>query len=317
MRPNKENIDIMTAFFHELENFGKKDKNLFFISADHGAWALANFKKKLNRQYMNIRISEQNMISFAAGMALNGKKIFLFTITPFITQRCLEQIKMDLCFPSLPVTIVGNGSSLTYSYHGTSHQAIEDIAMMRSLPNLKILNPCDNTSSREAVKIAYKSNQPVYIKLDKGFFPDSYLNFSELKDGVHEFKNENEESELCIFSTGSMIEIAKNIAVDLKSANINSTVVDIFKVKPLNRGKIKKILNKNKAVITLEEQHIDGGIGSQICEILAEENLNLPIKRFGIRDKYCKSYGSRDWLRKFYAIDRETISKQTLNWLKK
>ena len=92
MKPNKENIDIMTAFFQELESFGKKDKNLFFISADHGAWALANFKKKLKKQYMNIGISEQNMISFAAGMALNGKKIFLFTITPFITQRCLEQI---------------------------------------------------------------------------------------------------------------------------------------------------------------------------------------------------------------------------------
>ena len=179
MRPNKENIDIMTAFFKELAHFGKKDKNLFFVSADHGAWALADFKKELKNQYMNIGVSEQNMISFAAGMALNGKKIFLFTITPFITQRCLEQIKMDLCFPCLPVTIVGNGSSLTYSYHGTSHQAIEDIAMMRSLPNLKILNPCDNVSSREAVKIAYKSKQPVYIKLDKGFFPD--LNFKKKK----------------------------------------------------------------------------------------------------------------------------------------
>ena len=317
MKPNKENIDIMTAFFQELESFGKKDKNLFFISADHGAWALANFKKKLKKQYMNIGISEQNMISFAAGMALNGKKIFLFTITPFITQRCLEQIKMDLCFPNLPVTIVGNGSSLTYAYHGTSHQAIEDIAMMRSLPNLKILNPCDNISSREAVKVAYKSNQPVYIKLDKGFFPDTYSSFSELKEGAYEFGNRKEQSELCIFSTGSMIETAKNISNDLKKENINSTVVDIFWVKPLNKDKIKKIINKHKAVITIEEQHIDGGIGSQICEILAEENINVPIKRFGIKDKYCKSYGSRDWLRKFYEIDRDTIFKKILSWLKK
>ena len=96
MKKNIENIDIMTAFFRELEKVGQKDRNLFFITADHGAWALTDFKKKLKKQYMNIGISEQNMISFAAGMALNRKKVFLFTITPFITQRCLEQIKTDL-----------------------------------------------------------------------------------------------------------------------------------------------------------------------------------------------------------------------------
>lgn len=187
MKKNIENIDIMTAFFSELTNIGLKDKSLFFISADHGAWALSDFKNKLNKQYMNIGISEQNMISFAAGMALNKKKVYLFTITPFITQRCLEQIKIDLCYPNLPVVIVGNGSSLTYSYHGTSHQAIEDIAIMRSLPNLKILNPCDNLSTRTAVRIAHESNQPVYIKLDKGFFPDIYHKTKDIKEGVYEF----------------------------------------------------------------------------------------------------------------------------------
>ena len=313
----KEKIDIMTAFFHELEVYGEKDKNLFFITADHGAWALAGFKKKLKKQYMNIGISEQNMISVAAGMALNGKKIFLFTITPFITQRCFEQIKVDLCFPNLPVTIVGNGSSLTYAYHGTSHQAIEDVAMMRSLPNLKILNPCDNVSSKEAVRIAYSSNQPVYIKLDKGFFSKTYSKSSELKDGIFEIVKSKEKNELCIFSTGSMIEIAKNVSDNLKKENINSTVVDIFQIKPLNKTKIKNIIDKKNAIITLEEQHIDGGIGSQLCEILADENISIPIKRFGIKDKYSKSYGNRDWLRKFYEINADSIFQQTIKWLKK
>ena len=316
MKKNFENIDIMTAFFRELKNIGLKDKNLFFISADHGAWALSDFKNKINKQYMNIGISEQNMIRFAAGMALNKKKVFLFTITPFITQRCLEQIKTDLCYPNLPVTIVGNGSSLTYAYHGTSHQAIEDVAIMRSLPNLKILNPCDNTSSRGAVKIAYQSKQPVYIKLDKGFFPDNYQHFKELEDGLHYFGNKNKFSDLCIFSTGSMIEQAKEIKKALEKENINTSFIDIFRIKPLNKKKIIKILQKTKAAITIEEQHIDGGIGSQICELIVDNQISTPLKRFGINDEYCKSYGDREWLRKYYKIDTNSIIKETFSWIK-
>ena len=187
---NKTKIDLMTAFFSQLEKLGKKDKNVFFITADHGAWALAKFKKNLKNQYLNIGVSEQNMVSVAAGMALNKKKVFIFSITPFVTQRCLEQIKVDICFPNLPVVIVGNGSSLTYAYHGTSHQSIEDVAMMKSLPNLKIMNPADNASSSESVKLAYKSKQPVYIKLDKGFFPDLNIKNSDLSSGVIEIEKQ-------------------------------------------------------------------------------------------------------------------------------
>ena len=179
---------------------------------------------------MNIGISEQNMVSVAAGMALNGKKVFIFTITPFVMQRCFEQIKMDVCYPGLPVTIVGNGSSLTYSFHGTSHQAIEDVAMMRSLPNLKIIHPSDNLSSRESVKIAYKSNKPVYIKLDKGFFHDIYFKSSELSHGVNELQNNNNQNDICLVTTGCMIHNVNKIAENLKEHNITASVINIFQI---------------------------------------------------------------------------------------
>jgi len=315
MRVNKDNIDIMTAFFHQLEHYGKKDKNVHFISADHGAWALASFKNKLKNQYMNIGVSEQNMVSFAAGMALNGKKVFIFTITPFVMQRCFEQIKMDICFPNLPVTIVGNGSSLTYAYHGTSHQAIEDVAMMRSLPNLKIIHPSDNKSSKEAINIAYRSKQPVYIKLDKGFFPDNNIKTSELREGVVEIKS-NKSNNVCLVTTGCMLHKVKKIATYLNKRNISTSIIDIYRIKPLNKKKLKKILLNKKAVISIEEQHIDGGIGSQLYEIIAEEKINIPIKRFGIKDKYSKFYGNRDWLQKVYEIDSESVSKKIVSWLK-
>jgi len=317
MRVNKDNIDIMTAFFHQLEHYGKKDKNVHFISADHGAWALASFKNKLKNQYMNIGVSEQNMVSFAAGMALNGKKVFVFTITPFVTQRCFEQIKMDVCFPNLPVTIVGNGSSLTYALHGTSHQAIEDVAMMKSLPNLKILHPSDNLSSRESVKIAYKSKQPVYIKLDKGFFPDLYLKPTELSAGVKELKFGNNQNDLCLVTTGCMMHNVNQIAKNLKKENIKTSVINIFQIKPANKKKLKEFISNKKAIVTIEEQHIDGGIGSLLCEIIAENNINIPIKRFGIKDKYSKLYGNRTWLQKFYGIDTPFVTSQIISWFKK
>ena len=314
---NKDGIDMMTAFFLQLEKLGKKDKEVFFMTADHGAWALAKFKKNLKNQYLNIGISEQNMASVAAGMALNNKKVFIFSITPFVTQRCLEQIKVDICFPNLPVTIVGNGSSLTYAYHGTSHQSIEDVAMMKSLPNLKIVNPADNETSKEAVNIAYKAKQPVYIKLDKGFFPDLNLKTSELDSGVITTSKNNNSEKVIIISTGSMAHEVEKISSYLKKNKVLNSSAYIFCIKPLNKKKILKIIKGKKKIITLEEQHIDGGIGSQICEIVAEENLNIAVKRYGIRDFYSQRYGDRNWLRKIYKLDTDYLKKNILKWIKK
>lgn len=275
---NKESIDMMTAFFLQLEKIGKKDKNIFFMTADHGAWALAKFKKNLKNQYLNVGVSEQNMASVAAGMALNNKKVFIFSITPFVTQRCIEQIKVDICFPNLPITIVGNGSSLTYAFHGTSHQSIEDVAMMKSLPNLKIINPADNQTSREAVNIAYKSKQPVYIKLDKGFFPDLNLKNSELSSGIVSISKIKKNEKIIIISTGSMVHEVSEISVFLKKNGISISSAYIFCIKPFNRKKLLKIIKNKTKIVTIEEQHIDGGIGSIISEIVAEENLIFQSK---------------------------------------
>ena len=310
---NRENIDIMTSFFRRLEQLGTKDKDVYFITADHGAWALSQFRKNLKNQFMNIGISEQNMISVAAGMALNKKKIFLFTITPFITQRCLEQIKIDICFSNLPVTIIGNGSSLTYAHHGTSHQAIEDIAMMRVLPDLKIVQPYDNFSAKKSAEYAYRSKQPVYIKLDKGFFPDinkianNQLNSGYIK--INSNFNKTKKKNICLITTGVFVHEIVKIQKKLKEKKIDSTIINVFEIKPFNKNKIKSILKNFKAAFTIEEQHIDGGLGGIVSEIIAEEKINLRFKRIGINDFYSKKYGDRIWLRKVYNLDNQKILK--------
>jgi transketolase len=298
-------IDLMTAFFDRLKTIALKDKNVFFITADHGAWALSEFKKKLNNQYLNIGISEQAMASIAAGMALEGKKVFIFSITPFVTQRCLEQIKLDICLSNLPVTIVGNGSSLTYATHGPSHQAIEDIAIMRSLPNIKILHPYDNISSKYSVDFAYKSNSPVYIKLDKGFYEnifskpgDNLLNLSQKKN-----------KKILIITTGVLVHKVEKIVKKLNQVGLNTDLLNIFFIK-YNKSKIKDYIREYKTIFTIEEQNLPGGLGSIIAEIIADQNLNIHFKRFGIDDRYILKCGDRDWIQKQYKLDEKSLLKK-------
>lgn len=298
-------IDLMTAFFDRLKTLALKDKNIFFITADHGAWALAEFKKKLKKQYLNIGISEQAMASIAAGMALEGKKVFIFSITPFVTQRCLEQIKLDICLSNLPVTIVGNGSSLTYATHGPSHQAIEDIAIMRSLPNIKILHPYDNISSKYSVDFAYKSNSPVYIKLDKGFYENI---FSKPGDNLLSFP-QKKNKKILIITTGVIVHKIERIVNKLNKIGLKTDLLNIFFIKN-NKSKIEANIRKYKTIVTIEEQNLPGGLGSIIAEIIADKNLNIFFKRFGIDDRYILNCGNRDWLQKQYELDSDNLFKK-------
>lgn len=305
-------IDLMTAFFHQLKILALKDKNIFFITADHGAWALSDFKKSVKNQYLNIGISEQAMASIAAGMALEGKKVFIFSITPFVTQRCLEQIKLDICLSNLPVTIVGNGSSLTYATHGPSHQAIEDIAIMRSLPNIKILHPYDNVSSKYSVSLAYKAKSPVYIKLDKGFYDNI---FSKPGDNIIKSKKNNNKKTL-ILTTGVIVHNVAKIIEELNKSNYNIDLFNIFSIKEIN-PKVLNYLKQYEKIITIEEQNLPGGIGSIISEIIAENNINVPLKRFGIDDKYILKCGNRDWLKKNYSLNEKTLYRNIKNFCNK
>lgn len=298
-------IDLMTAFFDRLKTIALKDKNIFFITADHGAWALSEFKKKLKNQYLNIGISEQAMASIAAGMALEGKKVFIFTITPFATQRCLEQIKLDICVSNLPVTIVGNGSSLTYAKHGPSHQAIEDIAIMRSLPNIKILHPYDNASSKYSVDFAYKCNGPVYIKLDKGFYKNI---FSKPGDNLLRFP-QKKRKKILVITTGVIVHKIEEVVKKLNQHGLQSDLLNIFFIK-YNKSKIEEHIKKYKTIITIEEQNLPGGLGSIIAEIIADKNLNIFFKRFGIDDRYILKCGDRDWLQKQYELDNDSLIKK-------
>lgn len=161
-------IDIRDSFFDELYGIASKDKNVMFLTADMGAFGLNKFKENLPNQFINMGVAEQNTVSVAAGLALEGKKVFIYSIASFITQRCYEQIKIDLCQMRLPVVIIGSGPGLIYGSDGPTHHATNDIEIMKVLPKMVILTPASSEQAKEAVRLSYQSQTPVYIRLAKG-----------------------------------------------------------------------------------------------------------------------------------------------------
>lgn len=304
-----KNLDLPSAFFFRLLKKIKKNKKNYLITADQGAWALEKFQKEVPRQYFNVGVSEQNMIGLAAGMSIEGNKIFVYAISSFVTQRCLEQIKVDLCIPNIPVVLIGSGSTLTYSFHGPTHQAIEDIAMMRSLPNMNILNPCDNISAEAAVEYAMKSSGPVYIKLDKGFFPNIYSNRKDCLKGMYNYKSGRD---ITIITTGYMTHKTKEICEILKKYNLNPSLINVFKIKPFDKKIMIQYCKKSDLIITIEEQNIIGGLGSIVAEIIADENIKIDLIRIGINDIYSEKYGDRDWLHRHHGIDVGAVVNRIL-----
>lgn len=303
-------IDIRDAFFDEVYTIASEDSNVMFLTADMGAFSLNKFKKDLSSQYINVGVAEQNLVSIAAGLALGGKKVFIYTIAAFITQRCYEQIRIDLSCMRLPVTIIGSGPGITYSSDGPTHHAIQDVAIMRALPEMMILNPSDPVTAAAAARISYRNDGPVYVRIDKGKLPLLYDNEEDFSDGLALLKKGRD---LMIITTGVMVHQAFKVADELAKHCIDAGIIDLYRIKPINEELLLAFIEQSNRIITLEEHSIIGGIGSAISEILVDKGKSLPMKRIGIADKYCGGYGDREWMHTYYGLDIQNIYKTIIN----
>lgn len=306
------NIDIRDAFFDELYNIAKKDPRVILLVADMGAFSLIKFKKDFPDQFINVGIAEQNMVSIAAGLALGGRKVFIYTIIPFITGRCYEQVKIDLCSMNLPVTILGVGPGLTYGNDGPTHHGMQDIAIMRALPEITILNPSDAIMAAASINIGYKNSSPTYIRIDKGKIPEIYTQNSDFSDGLAEL---SQGKDLTVIATGIMVHRALEAAKELNSQSVSTGVVDLYRIKPLNKEKLLKIIDNSKRLVVLEENSIVSGIGSAISEFLTDNGKTIPLKRLALPDTHCFESGDRDSLLAFYNLDLNGIIKNILKWI--
>jgi len=303
-------IDMRDSVFNELYKIALNDKDVILINADTPAFVLEKYILEMPKQYINTGVSEQSMILASAGLAMSGKKVFIYSLIPFIALRCYEFIKVNICSMNLPVTIIGGGAGFSFSYDGPTHHAICDIALMRTLPEISIYNPSDSSIATTCIRNSYENNVPSYIRLDKG----AHLTLN--RDSLHGFSEVKSGKNICIVSTGIMTHTAIDVANNLKQHNFDISVIDLYRIKPLNEYDLLERLMEFDAIVTLEENSIIGGIGSMISELMIDNNLFLYLKRIALPDTQSFIYGSRNWLHKQYKIDSDSVAQNIINWYK-
>lgn len=285
----------------------KKDRRIFFIGSDLGYKVLQKFKEEIPERFFMEGVSEANVIGMAAGLAFEGKIPYVNTISTFLTRRCYEQVVLDLCLHNLPVRLIGNGGGVVYAPLGPTHLAIEDIAILRAIPNMAIVAPSDAEEMKRLIPQTVDYPGPIYIRLGKGGDPvvSSDKNRFQIGKGI-EMKS---GKDALIATTGVTLKIALEAASKLSENGISAGVLHFHTVKPFDSELLLEKSSSVKAVVTVEEGVIHGGLGSAASEVLMESNLvsGLRFARVGIADIFPEEYGSQDSLMKSLGISTERV----------
>lgn len=307
------NISQRDAFWNKVYELAKVDKDIVIITADMGAPALDKIRKDISSQFVNVGIAEQNAITIAAGLSLTGKRVFTYAIAPFITLRCLEQIRVGNAIMKIPITIVGVGAGFGYEDSGPTHHLTEDIAIMRAMPNITIHSITDSVMASAFAEISCKMQTANYVRLDRQVLPNIYGKNTDFTKGISVLKKNKDNY---IISTGSMTHTALDIANKLEKQKISIGVIDIYTL-PINDSLFLEIVKGAKKLISLEEHFLPGGLGSAVCEVLNDNNLLIPVKRIGlpVNKGYCYKYGGREIIRNYYGVDKEAIKRKILDFI--
>ncbi|MBQ8371394.1 MAG: transketolase [Clostridia bacterium] len=305
---------MRNAFVSTLLEIAKKDKNVYIVTGDLGFGVLKPFWEQLPDQIINAGIAEQNMTSVAAGLAMQGKIVYTYSIGNFPTLRCIEQVRNDCAYHNANVKVVCVGGGFVYGSLGMSHHATEDIAIMRALPDVTVLAPGDLVEAECATKAIYEHEGTCYLRLGRG----GERRIHEKIDGFEIGKaiEIQKGSNVAVFSTGAIFDEVSDACEVLCEQGIAPTVYTFPTVKPIDKDVILKCARTHKAIVTVEEHNLSGGFGSAVAEVLAEaEGARAKLVRVGLDDRYSSIVGSQKYLRKQYSIDAETIEKKIKeNW---
>ena|SRR3989338_1744655 len=296
---------MRTAFVEEITKLAEKDKNVWLLTGDLGFSVFDDFQKKFPKQYLNVGVAEQDLISIAAGLAMSGKKVFAYSISTFVTMRPLEQIRNDLCYQDLPVYLIGGGSTFSYSTFGCTHFPLEDLGLMRILPNMAVAAPGDPLEVRALIRDVYKRNSPAYIRIAKKGEPVVHNKDDKIILGKA-FKM-IDGRDVAILVCGRQLPNALTAASILREQGIKCRVLSFHTMKPLDKAAIINAAKETKGLITIEEHFKNGGLGTAVAETLAREGLSVPLVNIGIDDEFPKGSGSQEYFLKKYGLTPEGI----------
>ena len=285
----------------------KKDSRIFYIGSDLGYGVLQKFKEEMPDRFFMEGINEANLIGMAAGLALEGKIPYVNTIATFLTRRCFEQIVLDLCLHKANVRLIGNGGGLVYAPLGPTHLSIDDIAILRAIPNMTIIAPADADEMRRLMPQTVDYTGPIYIRIAKG--GDAIVTNDKILFKIGKAIPMREGSDALIITTGVTLKIAIDAAEDLRENGIEAAILHMHTIKPLDKQAIIDYGSKVKIIVTIEEHGICGGLGGAVAETIAEAGFTGKklFKRIGIPDVFPDGYGSQEELMKKYSITTENL----------
>lgn len=288
----------------------KKNKEIIFIGSDLGVGVMDNFKMELPEQWFMEGVSEQHIIGMAAGLAMTGKTVYFNTIATFITRRCYEQNAIDLGLANVPVRLLGSGGGLVYAPLGPTHLATEDIALMRAIPNMSIFAPCDAEEMERGMMATENLPGPLYVRIAKG--GETVVSKPELGFAFGKAIVMKEAGDVLFVTTGVMPARALEAAQLLEAQGISAGVLHCHTIKPFDGAALLAQAAKTKAVITVEEHTLIGGLGSIVAELLAEHPFERQprLKRLGIPDVFPDKYGSQNSLLERYGLTAAQIAEQ-------
>ena len=292
----------------------QKDKKVIFIGSDLGPGVLSEFKEKIPKRFFMEGVAEQSIIGLAAGLAMDGYKPFVNTIATFITRRCFEQVCIDLCLHNLPVRLIGNGGGLVYAPLGPTHQATDDISIMRTIPNISIISPCDATEMRSLVRQINKLKSPVYVRVGRG--GEKIVAKNEKKIIFGKANILKKPKKIAYFTTGVMAQKALEASkiLDQKHKIKDVGVIQFGTIKPLDHTFLKKWIPKLDKIVIVEENYLAGGFGSCILEFISDkmpEHFNK-AKRIGLGNKFVHKYGTQDELFDYYGLNPKNLVNKVL-----
>ena len=301
-------VNQRIAYGNALIELGQRNKNVVVLDADLGGSTMGRmFEDKFPDRHFEIGIAEANMTSIAAGLALTGKIPFVNSFAVFTAGRCFEQIRQSIAIGNVNVKIVGSSSGLSDFGDGATHQAIEDLAIMRALPNMTVLSPADPNEAYQATLAAAEFNGPVYLRINRADYPSIIPADKPFVIGENAVLHDGDE--VVIFATGYMVSLALE-AVKLLQGKVSAKVVNIHTIKPMDSAKIAKLTAGAKAIVTVEEHNIVGGLGSAIAEVMRHNPL--PMEFIGLNDTFGRSAHNYAELLEYFELTPKKIAETAI-----
>ena len=291
---------MRTAFVRTLSEMMRRDERIWVLTPDMGFSVLEPIKEEFPARFLNTGIAEQNTVGVAAGLALSGKKVYVYSIIPFVTMRCFEQVRVDLAYMQTDVKLVGVGAGVTYGAAGATHHALEDIAIMRSLPGMTVCCPGDPVEVETLIEQSAAFPGPMYIRLGKN--GEECINQRPLSVPLGKANRLADGSDGVIFVTSTMLSVAMQTRALLAGYGRDIAVVSFPTVSPLDAVTVGEWAARGVPIMTLEEHFLAGGFGSAVLEVLADRGDTPRITRFGVPDRYTHEVASADDLRRSFGL---------------